>query len=87
MNPDIRSAPKGRIREGVVLSNKMHKTIVVQVTRLVQHPLFKKVIRRKVKYAVHDEKNEAKMGNKVQIAETRPLSKTKHWRLVKVLSA
>ncbi len=74
------------LREGVVISDKMQKTIVVEVTRLMQHARFKKVIRRKVKYAVHDEKNEAKMGNKVQIAQTRPLSKTKRWRLVKVVS-
>lgn len=79
-------APRGRVREGVVLSDKMNKTIVVEVTRLMQHPKFKKVVRRKVKYAVHDEKNEAKTGNTVQIAETRPLSKTKRWRLVKVVS-
>jgi small subunit ribosomal protein S17 len=76
---------RAREREGVVVSNKMQKTIVVEVTRLVQHPVFKKVIRRKVKYAVHDEKNEAKAGDKVQIVQTRPLSKTKRWRLVKVL--
>jgi small subunit ribosomal protein S17 len=79
-------ASQGRFREGVVLSDKMQKTIVVQVTRLMQHPQFKKVVRRKMKYAVHDEKNEAKIGNKVQIQETRPLSKTKRWRLVKVIS-
>ena len=77
-------APK-RFREGVVVSNKMQKTIVVEVTRLVQHPQFKKVIRKKIKYTVHDEKNDAKMGDKVQIIQTRPLSKTKRWRLVKVL--
>ena len=74
-----------RTREGIVLSNKMQKTLIVEVTRLVEHPRFKKVIRSKVKYAVHDEKNEAKMGDKVRIIETRPLSKTKRWRLVKVL--
>jgi small subunit ribosomal protein S17 len=76
-----------QLREGVVLSDKMQKTIIVEVTRLMQHPRFKKVVRRKVKYAVHDEKNEAKAGNKVQIVQTRPLSATKRWRLVKVLSA
>lgn len=77
---------KARLREGVVLSDKMNKTIVVEVTRLMQHAKFKKVVRRKMKYAVHDEKNEAKIGNTVQIVETRPLSKTKRWRLVKVVS-
>ena len=86
MSPETHTMThQGRMREGVVVSAKMQKTIIVEITRLMQHPKFKKVIRRKVKYAVHDEKNEAKIGNKVQIAETRPLSKTKRWRLVKVL--
>ena len=75
-----------RVREGVVLSNKMQKTLIVQVSGLMEHPQFKKIITRRVKYAVHDEKNEAKIGDKVQIIETRPLSKTKRWRLVKVLA-
>lgn len=74
-----------REREGVVISNKMQKTIIVQVTRLMEHPEFKKVIRRNVKYAAHDENNEAKIGDKVRIIETRPLSKTKRWRLVQIL--
>ena len=86
MNPETETTPPQRTREGVVLSDKMQKTIIVEVTRLVQHPQFKKVVRRKVKYAVHDEKNEAKAGNKVRIVQTRPLSKTKRWRLVEVLS-
>ncbi|MCM8775367.1 MAG: 30S ribosomal protein S17 [Candidatus Omnitrophica bacterium] len=64
----------------------MQKTIIVEVTRQVRHPVYQKVVRKKIKYAVHDEKNEAKMGNKVQIVQTRPLSKTKRWRLIKVLS-
>lgn len=75
-----------RVREGCVVSDKMQKTRIVEVTRLVEHSQFGKVIRRKVKYAVHDENNESKTGDKVRIAETRPLSKTKRWRLVKVLS-
>ena len=74
-----------RTREGVVVSNKMQKTLIVEVTRLVEHPQFKKVIKRKVRYAVHDEKNEAKPGDKVRIQETRPISKTKRWRLVQVV--
>lgn len=74
-----------REREGVVISNKMQKTAIVQVTRVMSHPQFKKVIRRNVKYAVHDEKNEAKIGDKVRIIETRPMSKTKRWRLLEVL--
>ncbi len=75
-----------RTREGVVISDKMNKTIIVEVTRLIQHPQFKKVVRRRVKYAAHDEKNEAKIGSKVRIEETKPLSKTKRWRLVKVIT-
>ena len=78
-----RSAPT---REGVVISDKMQKTVVVEVTRLMQHPTFKKIVRRKVKYAVHDENKEAKIGDKVQIIQTRPISKTKNWKLVKVLA-
>ena len=74
-----------RVREGLVVSAKMNKTITVLVTRLLQHTKFKKTIKRHVKYFAHDEKNEAKEGNRVQIVETRPLSKTKRWRLVKVL--
>ena len=76
-----------RVREGVVLSNKMNKTIVVEVTRLISHAQFKKVVKSKVKYAAHDEKNQAKIGDKVRIEETRPLSKTKRWRLVQVLQS
>ena len=74
-----------RVREGTVLSDKMDKTIIVQITRVMQHSRFKKVIRRKIKYAAHDEKNEAKTGDNVRIEEMMPLSKTKRWKLVKVL--
>ena len=76
-----------RVREGVVLSNKMNKTLIVEVTRLISHAQFKKIVKSKVKYAVHDEKNEAKIGDKVRIEETRPLSKTKRWRLVQVIAS
>ena len=71
--------------EGIVLSNKMDKSAVVQVSRLVQHPMYKKVIKQRKKYVAHDEKNTAKIGDKVQIRQTRPLSKTKRWRIVQVL--
>ena len=79
------SVQSKRMREGVVVSSKMNKTITVLVTRLLKHPKFNKIIKRHVKYFAHDEKNEAKEGSRVQIVETRPLSKTKRWRLVKVL--
>lgn len=85
MTVEAEKSSKARSREGIVVSNKMQKTIIVEVTRLVEHPQFKKVIKRKVKYAAHDEKNAAKAGDKVRIQETRPMSKTKRWRLVEVL--
>lgn len=72
-------------REGEVISNKMNKTIVVRVERRIPHPRFKKVITTYSKFYAHDEKNEAKVGDRVRIQETRPLSKTKSWRLVEVL--
>lgn len=70
---------------GMVVSDKMQKTRVVAVTRLYQHPLYGKFLKRTQKFHVHDEKNDAKEGDKVLIIETRPLSKTKRWRLMKVL--
>lgn len=72
-------------RIGVVVSNKMQKTIVVQVRRKVSHPEYGKVIEKAVKFKVHDEKNEAKPGDRVRIQETRPISKDKRWRLVEIL--
>lgn len=75
-----------RSLNGEVVSNRMDKTIVVRVERRVKHPLYKKEIRRFSKYYAHDENNEAKVGDSVNIAEVRPLSKLKRWRLVKVLN-
>ncbi len=74
-----------RFREGFVLKDKMDKTIIVEVTRLMPHAVYQKIIRRKIKYSVHDEKNQAKVGDKVRIVQTRPLSKKKRWTLIKVL--
>ncbi len=73
-------------RIGIVLSNKMQKTIVVQIKRKSLHPLYGKVIEKAAKFKVHDEKNEAQIGDKVRIEETRPLSKDKRWRLLEILS-
>ncbi len=70
---------------GIVTSDKMDKTIVVKVARTARHPIYNRVIRQKKKYRAHDEKNEAKAGDEVKIALTRPLSKTKRWRLLEVL--
>jgi small subunit ribosomal protein S17 len=72
-------------RVGQVLSNKMAKTIVVRVERRFAHPRFKKVVTEYKKFYAHDEKDEAKPGDRVKIVETRPLSKTKRWRLVEVV--
>jgi small subunit ribosomal protein S17 len=71
--------------EGTVVSNKMQKTIVVAIVDSVMHPLYKKVVKRTKKYKVHDEKNECQVGDKVEIMETRPLSKDKYFRLVRVV--
>ena len=79
-------APSGRnqrkVRVGVVVSDKANKTIVVQVERRLAHPLYGKSVARTKKYHVHDENNEYKVGDTVRITETRPLSKTKRWRVV-----
>ena len=70
---------------GEVVSDKMDKTVVVRTVSRVPHPRFGKIVKHTAKFHAHDEKNEAKMGDKVRITETRPLSKTKRWRLVEVL--
>jgi len=71
-----------RVLQGVVVADKADKTIVVQVDRRIQHRLYKKFIRRSKKYMAHDEANTGKVGDRVQIRECRPLSKSKHWELV-----
>ena len=71
---------------GVVVSNKMDKTVVVKVERRFSHPVFKKVVKTTKKYKVHDEKNECLEGDFIRIQETRPLSKEKRWRLVGIIS-
>ena len=70
---------------GKVVSDKMDKTIVVAIEDSVKHPLYKKIIKRTVKFKAHDEKNECKAGDRVRIMETRPLSKDKRWRLVEII--
>ncbi len=76
---------RARTLTGVVLSNRMDKTATVLVERRFMHPLYHKIVRRSTKYHAHDEHNECGLGDKVLIEECRPLSKTKSWRLVKVL--
>jgi small subunit ribosomal protein S17 len=81
------SKPRGyrKVREGLVVSDKMDKTIVVTVEDRVKHPLYGKVIRRTSKVKAHDEQNTAGVGDRVRLMETRPLSATKRWRLVEIL--
>ncbi len=74
-----------KTRTGVVTSNKMEKTVTVAVERKVKHPIYGKFIKKTTKLHAHDEKNECSEGDVVKIMETRPLSKTKRWRLVEVL--
>ncbi len=70
---------------GTVVSNKMDKTVVVAVERIFMHPIYKKIVREKKKYKAHDEKNECKIGDKVMIIETRPLSKEKRWAVKQIV--
>jgi small subunit ribosomal protein S17 len=74
-----------KVMTGLVVSDKMDKSLVVQVTRTLKHPLYKKYIKRRKKLHVHDEENQANMGDTVEVIETRPLSKTKRWRLRQVI--
>lgn len=74
-----------KTRVGRVVSDKMDKTLVVAIEDNVKHPLYKKIIKRTLRLKAHDENNEAKIGDRVSIMETRPLSKDKRWRLVKIL--
>ena len=74
-----------KTRVGKVVSDKMDKTIVVAIEDSVQHPLYKKVIKRTYKLKAHDEENACKVGDKVKVMETRPLSKDKRWRLVEII--
>ena len=71
-----------RVLQGTVIGNKADKTVVVQVDRRIQHPLYKKFIKRSKKYMAHDSENTIKIGEKVQIRECRPISKNKHWEVV-----
>jgi small subunit ribosomal protein S17 len=70
---------------GVVVSNKMNKTVIVSVERLVKHEMYHKFVRRRTKYIAHDETNSCQIGDKVLITEARPLSRTKRWRVSKIV--
>ena len=75
-----------RKKIGVIISNKAQKTVVVKITNYVKHPLYKKYIRKLTKVYAHDEKDECKIGDKVMIEATRPLSKLKYWRVVRKMT-
>ncbi|MBI4323511.1 MAG: 30S ribosomal protein S17 [Candidatus Omnitrophica bacterium] len=74
-----------KVRVGVVVSNRMRKTIVVRVDRLARHPRFPRVVKRSTTFKVHDETNSAGIGDRVKVMETRPISKDKRWRLVEIV--
>jgi len=77
--------PERKVRIGAVVSNKMDKTIVVAVDTRVQHPLYKKIVKRTSRFKAHDEENQCQIGDVVKIMETKPLSKDKRWRLVSIM--
>ena len=81
---DSRTNPR-KVREGIVISDKMDMTLVVAVNERVRHPRYGKTVQRTKKLYVHDEKNDAKLGDRVRVQETRPLSKLKRWRLTEVV--
>jgi len=85
VEPDTTRANPRKVREGIVISDKMNATLVVAVNERVSHPRYGKTVQRTKKLYVHDEKNEAKIGDKVRVQETRPLSKLKRWRLTEVV--
>ena len=74
-----------KTRVGKVVSDKMDKTVVVAIADNVKHPIYNKIVKRTTKIHVHDESNECRIGDKVEVMETRPLSKTKRWRLVSII--
>lgn len=80
---EVRSARKEKV--GIVVSDSMEKTIVVRIDRTTKHPVYNRVMSKSTKIMAHDEKKEAKVGDKVRLEETRPLSKNKRWRLVEVI--
>jgi small subunit ribosomal protein S17 len=79
------SRARRKVRVGVVVSDKMDKTVLVRVDRKVRHPLYKKTVARSSKLAAHDEQNEARLGDRVRVMETRPISKSKRWRVVEIV--
>jgi small subunit ribosomal protein S17 len=86
-NATVPAADRARRKErrGVVVSDAMDKTVVVRVDVIKQHPKYKKMMRRSIRLHAHDEQNQAKVGDTVRVVETRPLSRTKHWRVAEIV--
>jgi len=82
---DSQERGRRRVRVGKVISDKMDKTVVISSERIAQHRLYKKTVKETKKFKAHDEKNEAKIGDLVEITESRPLSKDKRWRITKII--
>jgi small subunit ribosomal protein S17 len=82
---ELKERTNRKEREGLVISRAMNKTIVVADIQRVRHPKYRKIVQRSKKLYVHDENNSANIGDRVKVAETRPLSKLKHWRLVEIV--
>ncbi len=87
MDQDTTMSARGirKTKVGTVMSDRMDKTVVVRVERVVMHPVYKKYTKRRTTYKAHDEKNEYKVGDRVEIVETRPLSKEKRWRVLRLI--
>ena len=85
VSPDESARNNRKLRDGVVVSNKMDKTIVISIVERVRHPKYAKFIARTKKLYAHDEANDAQIGDRVRVMETRPLSKQKRWRLIEIL--
>lgn len=83
--PKTESRGLPKIREGIVVSDKMNKSLVVSTVQMMRHPTYKKFVRVTKKFHVHDEREEAKVGDRVRIVESKPISKSKRWRLMKIL--
>jgi small subunit ribosomal protein S17 len=81
-----RSEPHRKVLQGIVMSTKMQKTVVVAVESIIRHPLYKKTLRRTKRYKAHDETNECVLGDVVRIVETRPLSREKRWRVAEIMT-
>ena len=81
----LKQRGRRKVRVGVVVSDGMDKTVLVRIDRKMRHPLYKKTVARSAKLAAHDENNDAHVGDTVRVVETRPLSKTKRWRIVEIV--